>query len=255
MKTKTCNKPYLPIGVFIALLFLLTSSMLLASTIHPTGEKKMKKSIRVLIVGGGSSHDFDRWYKEADVETLRKDGFATVTYIDDVSQILPNLPKIDVLYLSNNQPIEDSETRKAIFEFVNAGKGLVLCHAALWYNWADWPAYNRELVSGGTKNHDAYGPFEVTVLNTKHPVTKGVPAKFTLKDELYHYKVDSSAGGIQVLATAHKAGAATSFPSVFIVKHPKARIVGIALGHDAASHDFAPYQTLLKNAIKWVAHK
>ena len=46
-----------------------------------------------------------------------------------------------------------------------------------------------------------------------------------------------------------------SYPSVFVVKHPKARIVAIALGHDAESHDFAPYQQILRNAVKWVAGK
>jgi hypothetical protein len=37
-----------------------------------------KKAIRVLLVGGGASHDFDRWYKQEDVQTLQKGGLATV---------------------------------------------------------------------------------------------------------------------------------------------------------------------------------
>ncbi len=44
-------------------------------------------------------------------------------------------------------------------------------------------------------------------------------------------------------------------PSVWITKHPKARIVGLALGHDARTHDLKPYQQLLINAAKWTSGK
>jgi len=218
-------------------------------------DKQAKKAIRVLLVGGGSSHDFDKWYKGADVETLQKDGFAVVEYTSDPTTILSKLKDVDVLYLANNQPIPDDATRKAIFAFVDAGKGLVLAHPALWYNWADWPEYNQKLVGGGSKGHDKYGPFDVTITNKKHPVVKNVPDTFHLDDELYYQIPDKSGSPIEVLATAKAATSDKVFPSIFIVKYPKGRIVGIALGHDAASHTIAPYQTILKNAIQWASGK
>ena len=213
-----------------------------------------KKIINVLMVGGGSSHDFDRWYKDADVKTLERGNLSKVVYLDNVNAIREHLPLADVLILTNNQPIEDAKTRAAIFNFVKEVKGLILAHAALWYNWADWPEYNNQLVSGGSRGHDNYGNFKVSLSDKKHPVTKGVDKTFELKDELYYYKVDPSGPGIEVLASATSDGT-TSFPSVFIVKNPKARIVGIALGHDEASHGIANYQTLLRNAVKWDAKK
>ena len=223
--------------------------------VHSIVVKNTSNSIRTLIVGGGTSHDFDRWYKKADLETLERGGFATVHYTGNTDSILYFLPNIDVLYLANNQPVKDIKVRKGIFDFVNSGKGLVIAHAALWYNWADWPEYNRQLVSGGTRGHDHYGAFDVSVINTSHPVTKGVAKTFTLKDELYHFEPDSAGPGIEVLATAGIAGSGKTYPSVFIVKHPTARIVGLALGHDAASHNIAAYQSLLRNAVKWAAGK
>lgn len=218
-------------------------------------DPKKKKAIRVLLVGGGSSHDFDRWYKQEDVATLQKDGFASVEYTSDPSAILSKLANIDVLYLANNQPIGDDATRKAIFAFVDSGKGLVLAHPALWYNWNDWPEYNQKLVGGGSKGHNKYGPFDVSLTATKHPVTKGVPATFGLKDELYYYIAAPSATPIEVLATAKAADSDKVFPSIFIVKYPKGRIVGIALGHDAESHTIEPYKTILRNSVKWAAGK
>ncbi|MEX2594863.1 MAG: ThuA domain-containing protein [Anditalea sp.] len=212
------------------------------------------ESIRTLIVGGGASHDFDKWYKEADARTLREDGLATVRYTDNTDSIVHYLPDIDVLYLTNNQPISDPKTRQAIFDFADAGKGLVLGHAALWYNWEDWPEYNQLMVSGGSSGHDKYGSFDVNITNTNHPVTQGVDQKFTLKDELYYFKVDESGPGIEVLATASTEGSEI-FPSVFVINHPNARIVGIALGHDGESHDLKAYKTILRNAVKWAANE
>ncbi len=207
------------------------------------------------MVGGGSSHDFNRWYKQEDSQTLQQEGLATVEYTDDPTTILAKLAGKDVLYLANNQPIKDPATRKAIFDFVDAGKGLVLAHPALWYNWADWPEYNRMLVGGGSKGHNKYGPFDVTVTNQKHPIMKGVPATFNLNDELYYYKQDPTGTPIEVLATAKATTAPDVFPSLFVVNYPKGRVVGVALGHDAASHTLDAYKTILRNSVKWAARR
>ena len=222
---------------------------------NTTGGSASSDNVRVLMVGGGSSHDFDRWYKQADAETLRRDGLATVRYTSNTDSIGYYLPNVDVLLLTNNQPIQDPAVRKAIFDHVAAGKGLVLGHAALWYNWSDWPEYNNQLVSGGSRGHDRYGSFEVTVTEPNHPITKGVPTNFTLKDELYYFKPDPAGPGVDVLATASAAGSDTSFPSVFVVKRGNSRIAGLALGHDAESHELPAYQTLLRNAVRWAAGK
>ena len=108
------------------------------------------------------------------------------------------------------------------------------------------------VVSGGSRGHDRYGEFEVTVTDADHPVMQGVPQSFTLKDELYYFKVDDSGPGIDILAEASSEESGP-FPSVFVIKHPKTKIVGFALGHDGESHDLEAYQTVLRNAVKWVA--
>ncbi|HYH56622.1 MAG TPA: ThuA domain-containing protein [Anseongella sp.] len=212
------------------------------------------KAIRILLVGGGASHDFDRWYRQADAATLEKDGFATVTYTDQVDSVLPLLPQADVLLLSNNQPMEDPQLRQAIFDFVASGKGLVLAHAATWYNWADWPEYNKELVGGGSRGHDRYGKFEVSIAG-KHPITRKVEKQFSLEDELYHIETDAEGPGMKILATGKAGGSDKVYPVLWITPHPKARIVGFTLGHDAKSHDLPAYQTILRNAVKWAAGK
>ncbi len=213
------------------------------------------KGIKTLIVGGGSSHDFGKWYDKADSATLSAGGLASVNYTDKPINVAPALKDIDVLVQTSNQNMKDGLLRQAIMDFADAGKGLVLVHPALWYNWADWPEYNRVLVGGGSRGHDRFGEFEVKLSDVKHPVTAGVAASFKITDELYNSIVDPKGTPIQVLATATSPVNGKVFPSVWIVQHPKARIVCIALGHDGKAHDHEAYQKLLQNAVKWAAGK
>jgi putative membrane-bound dehydrogenase-like protein len=216
---------------------------------------KWGAGIKTLLLGGGSSHDYDQWFNKADSATLSEGGLASVNYTDKPSEIASGLKDADVLYQSLNQKIDDKEQRKAIFDFADAGKGIVVVHAGMWYNWPDWTEYNRVLVGGGAKGHDRYGEFEVNLDATDHPVMKDVPATFKITDELYYSKFETNGTPVQVLATAKNLTNGKTFPSVWIVKHPKARIVCIALGHDGKAHDLPAYKTMLRNAVAWAAGK
>jgi len=210
---------------------------------------------KVLIVGGGSAHNFLRWFNEADVATLKGIDGVEVNYTEDVNTILPALNQLRVLYLSNNQPMTNKALRNGIFGFADSGRGLLLVHAANWYNWRDWPEYNRALVSGGTRSHDKFGEFEVTVDEPGHPIMASVPATFQISDELYHFQKDAEGPSIQVLATGKNSVSGKTYPVVWIVSHPKARIVCCTLGHDGAAHEHPAYQAILRNAVKWAARK
>jgi type 1 glutamine amidotransferase len=216
---------------------------------------KWGQGTRILIVGGGSSHDFNRWFNETDVATLSAGGKNSVNYTGSISEVLPALKDISVLYLCNNQPMTDPQLRKAIFDFADSGHGLLLVHPAVWYNWKDWPEYNRVLVGGGTTSHDKYGEFEVIVKTPDHPVMAGIPAKFKITDELYHFEPDPKGTPIEVLAAGKNLATGKTYPVVWLVKHPRARIVCCALGHDAKAHELPAYQALLRNAAKWAAEK
>ncbi|MEO7297741.1 MAG: PVC-type heme-binding CxxCH protein [Verrucomicrobiota bacterium] len=207
------------------------------------------KNPRVLIVGGGSSHDFTRWFNEEDSKTLS--GNASVNYTEDVSRMGPALKEIDVLYLCSNQPMTNREVRKAIFDFADAGKSLLLVHPSLWYNWKNWPEYNRVLVGGGARGHEKLGEFEVTVEMPEHPIMRGVPKTFRISDELYRHEQETNGTPIEILATGKSLVTGKIYPVVWITKHPKAKIVCITLGHDGAAHELPAYKTILQNSVKW----
>lgn len=210
--------------------------------------------LKALIVGGGSSHNFQRWFNLADKATLETLG-VEVVYTENTAGQSETIANKDVLYLSNNKPFEDKATKDAIFKHAESGKGLLLVHPALWYNWKDWTEYNRDLVGGGSRGHDPLGEFKVEVTREDHPVMKGVPATFEITDELYYFTADPKGAAIEVLATAYSKKRNDHYPSVFVVKHSKARIICIALGHDGMAHSHVAYTTILKNALQWVAEK
>jgi putative heme-binding domain-containing protein len=207
-----------------------------------------EKSPMCLIVGGGSSHDFEKFWKGTDAETLG------AGYTSNPDEILPKLGGLQVLYLGNNQPLKDPALRKGIFDHVEAGKGLLLVHASTWYNWKDWPEYNKTLVGGGSRGHEKLQEFEVLPVEGAHPVMAGVPS-FKVKDELYRFEKDEAGAEIQVLAKGKSLETGKEYPVVWVVKHAKGKIVAITLGHDGDAHNHAAYKTLLKNAAAWVQGK
>jgi putative membrane-bound dehydrogenase-like protein len=211
---------------------------------------------KVLLVGGGSSHDYQKFFNRADTATLKAAGFS-VNYTEDGAVTARELPKVDVVILSVNAPKwATPDLRKALFDFVAAGKGVVLLHPGMWYNFNDWPEFNRVLAGGGSRGHDSLGEFTVNVVNKEHPITRGVTASFKITDELYYMTPDTNGTPIEVLAeTSPSKKFQKPHPSVFVVKHPQARIAGIALGHDARAHDLPEYQKLLVNAANWAAGK
>lgn len=233
---------------------LLLLAILLGSFALVSAQEAAPK-IRALIVGGGTHHDFDRWFNTADVATLKATGKIDAEYTGNTDSVLPKLKSIDVLYLSNNQPMKGGDLRKAIFDLADLGRGLLLVHPALWYNWSDWPEYNRKLVGGGARSHDKYGEFEVTVDQPDHPVMKGVPASFRIADELYHFQKDAEGASIQVLATGRNLSSGKTYPVVWIVHHPKARILAVTLGHDGKAHEHDAFKSLLQNGATWAAGK
>ena len=211
--------------------------------------------IRTLLVGGGSSHDFNRWFNLADVAVLKAATGIAANYTEKYADVIPALKQIDVLAWSANQPQKDPQLRQSLFDYADSGKGMVLIHAGNWYIWNDWPEWNKAFVGGGSKSHDRYGEFEVTVTAPNHPLMAGVPATFRLSDELYHMDVDPQATPIEVLATGKNLMTGKTYPLVWVTKHPKARIVNITLGHDGQSHDHPAYKQLLRNAVTWASKK
>jgi type 1 glutamine amidotransferase len=80
---------------------------------------------------------------------------------------------------------------------------------------------------------------------------KGVPEKFKISDELYHFQKDTSGPPIEVLAVGKNLKTGATYPAVWITKSPNSHVVCITLGHDDKAHTLPAFQTLLVNAHEW----
>jgi putative heme-binding domain-containing protein len=213
---------------------------------------------KVLVIGGGSSHDFANFFGTTDVATLKAAGLS-VHYTEDRDQATSELANADVAVISVNRKFFDTAAyRKALFDFAAAGKGIVMLHPGTWYGFQAWPELNAKIVGGGARGHDKIHPFEVKKVKD-HPVMQGVPDSFTVEDELYYMnaepeKIPEGTAAIEVLAeTSPSDKFQQPHPSVWVTQHPSARIVGITIGHDQRTHDHPAFKTLLENAVKWAS--
>ncbi len=216
-------------------------------------DKKSEGTLRVLIVGAGSSHNFPKYFIGTDSETLSaQPGIETAGTLN-AAEAIELLPQADVLVFSGNDgSFGTVPFQKALTEFADAGKGIVVVHAAAWSH--PWQGYNKRFVAGASRGH-GYGEFEVSVKQGEHPVMKGVPATFKITDESYHHEFLAGAE-VEVLAeNAPDDKTRKPHASVWVVKDPKTRIVCITHGHAREAHDNKAYQTMLTNAVRWAAQR
>jgi putative membrane-bound dehydrogenase-like protein len=213
--------------------------------------------LRVLFAGAGSSHNFPAFFLGTDALTAKAAGY-DVASTPNLKETLELLPQADLFVFSGNHAqFGTPEFQKAIRDFAAAGKGIVLLHAATWYNWPLETKYNDEFVCGGSRNH-GHSDFTFTVTKPEHPIMKGVPATFVINDESYNIELTRPEGA-EVLGTiprqTPKEGFSNILPSVWTVRYPGTKVVCIALGHDEKSHDHPAYKQLLLNSLTWVAQK
>jgi putative membrane-bound dehydrogenase-like protein len=210
---------------------------------------------KVLIVAGGSSHDFKKWFEEYDSQFLKAAGFS-VNFTENSPQATAEIKNADVVISSTNRTFFDTPAwRKALFDHVEAGKGVIMLHPGTWYGFPRWPEVNAKIVGGGSRGHDKIHPYDVNTLKKDHPVMAGVPASFKVEDELYYMNAEAVPEGtapIEVLAeTSPSDKYKKPHPAVWVTQNDKARIVGITIGHDGRTHELPGYQQLLIKAVKW----
>ena len=236
--------------------FNLVQGELAATSTKPMGQSFSKppitNTLRVLLVGSGSSHHFPRDFLGTDAQTLKTAGEIDVVATPNLEEALKLIKEADVVVFSGNHKQWGSEAwQKSLHHHADTGKGLVILHAATWKH--PWKGYNDRFVGGGTPSHGR-GVFEVTVSDTEHAITKEVRKNFKITDENYRIKLKSAE---YVHVCCHNAADKTKepIPSVWVVKDPKTRIVCITLGHDDKAHQNVSFKKLLINAVKWVGNK
>jgi type 1 glutamine amidotransferase len=235
----------------------------------------VKKKIQTLIVTGQNGHD---WRRATPLlrQALEDIGLFEVRVSEEfrgaTAETLAPYELVVVNHYDSRKPELrwGEKAERALVEFVESGKGLVIYHFSLaaFDGWKEW-----EEMSGGNwrpnyGHHSARHDFEVTVRDPEHPVLRGMPAKFRQDlDELYaNLRWQADRSRYRVLATAWddhnlylgKArqptpGDGMDHPMLWVSERGKGRIFVTALGHDAAAVQTPLFVVTFSRGAEWAA--
>jgi hypothetical protein len=172
-----------------------------------------------------------------------------VTYTEKVSDLNPDtLGKYDALIVYANTTQISKDQEKALLDYVAGGGGFVPLHCAS-FCFLNSPSY-ISLVGAQFQKHGT-GEFETTVVDTNHPITKGL-ASFRTWDETYVHTKHNPTDRHVLQTRNDKSG---SEPWTWTRTHGKGRVFYTAYGHDARTWGQPGFQDLVERGIRWAAHK
>jgi type 1 glutamine amidotransferase len=217
------------------------------------------KPIRVLVITGGHSYQ-EEPFNQMFAGLGKGISFKVVSFPEAFTMFSPEKrDQYDVLVFYHMwQKITEDEA-KNFSECIRGGKPLVVLHHSI-CAFDDWPEYisiiggkyfHKPTVVNGkeypvcTYKHDL--TFTVKVVDSTHPVTKGL-REFEVLDETYSgYYVDP---GVKTLLTTTET---SSTPVIgWTKKYGKAQVVSLQSGHDANTFGNPDFRRLLRQAILWV---
>jgi type 1 glutamine amidotransferase len=161
----------------------------------------------------------------------------------------PPFPKIEA------QPIYwiTAEQGKAVKDFVSAGGGALFYHNVTYIS-----PHNddfRDVLGAVTEEHPPLRPFKVKIVNRDHPITRGVN-DFVVTDE-QHFMVYQKDPKYLLLQSVNEDGLTfkdlgTSSAAGWAYEYGKGRVCYMAPGHVITSLWNPEYETLQKNAVRWL---
>ena len=202
-------------------------------------------------------------------EESRREGF-TVEYLEDTSAIDDNLLAHCGLFLQLNYPPYNWAPRAqaAFVKYIERGEGgwIGFHHATLlgeFDGFPMWPWFSEFMGGIRFKSYIAkFATGTVHVEDRKHPVMKGLPAAFSVKDEEWYTWSQDPRAKVHVLASVDESTYTPDteikmgdHPVVWTNEHVKAKNVYIFMGHHADLFENAAFTTLVHNSILWAARR
>jgi len=197
--------------------------------------------------------------------TLAAENHFVLGFTKDTSQINEaNLARYQVFIQLHLAPFNMSASQqKALQDFIEDGHGWIGVHAAgltgkqfLSPGTPYWQWFENLMGDIVYSPHPAIQTGSVVVEDSKHPVTRNLPASFKVRDEWYEFD-RSPRPRVRVLACADES---TYKPNKPMGDHPiiwanekYRRALYIGIGHDATACSDPSFAILMRNAILWAA--
>lgn len=202
---------------------------------------------------------------------------------DDMSSFAPDFKAYDVVVVNYDGDEWADVTKKAFVDYVRGGGGVVIFHSSD-NAFPKWPEYNEMIAVGGWGGRSesegvyirwrdgkmvtdatpgkvgSHGPqhaYQLVVRAPEHPVTKGLPEKFTHSaDELYD-RLRGPAKNVTVLATAFsspdKRGSGENEPMLMAIDYGKGRVFHTTLGHGVEQLKSVAFIVTYQRGAEWAA--
>lgn len=223
----------------------------------------MKRS-SVLLLSGQNNHD---WKRSAFFckELMEKTGRFDVTMSEDPSASLAGAPlNYELFFMDYNGPAWTEDAKKNFIAAVRNGTGVCILHAANkgYDGWMEYEKICALMWRGGSK-HGAYHKFDVKIVDSEHPITKGLPPVIKdHPDELYANLAHMHDAPYHVLATAYSSpesrGTGKNEPVLLVKTCGKGRVFHCILGHvwvggPMDTFNNADFQRILLRGCEWAA--
>jgi uncharacterized protein len=198
-----------------------------------------------------------------------EDGFV-IDYLENTDQINQEFLSHYQLFIQLNYPPYGwkPEATKAFEKYIEEGRGgwIGFHHATLlgeFDGYPMWPWFSEFMGGIRWKNYiPKFATGTVKVEAPEHPVMRGVPDTFVVKDEEWYTYDKSPRSTLHVLAsvdentygpqTAIKMG---DHPVIWSNEQMKARNVYIFMGHHPDLFENPAFTTIFHNAILWASQK
>lgn len=158
--------------------------------------------------------------------------------------------RVVLLANTSGEPRIPASNRAALLRFVRGGGGLVATHSSTDTFKRSWPAYGA-LVGARFDHHGPLGRQRLVVEDRVHPITRGLPARFTMVDEPYEF-ASNPRPRVHVLM---RLAARPDRPLVWTRTPGKGRVFYSALGHPIAAWSDPRHERLLRRAVAWAARR
>lgn len=249
--------------------------------------------IRVMILDGQSGGPYHPWKETTPVlkKILLDSNLFEVDVVTappaggDFSAFHPDFSAYQVVLFNYDAPDGQwaDATRSSFEQYVKGGGGFVSYHAAD-NSFPGWRAYNEMIGVGGWRHRDetagphwyyqdgkltsdtkpgpagAHGqriPFQVTIRDANHPITKGLPHVWMhVGDELYN-TMKGPGQNMDVLATAFSEpsnkGTSHDEPVLMALTYGQGRIFHTTMGHDIPAMSSVDFIVTLLRGTEWAA--